>query len=150
MKRITTSLMITLALTLGIIANVNAQGKKKADKKDKAETTEVAAPENAATDAANVGTADAAVSDAATTGSADNSKKKEEAKKPELTFTQQLKQKYIEGDVIWMTPVLICMIIGMALSIERVIYLNLSTINTSKFLQDVEKALQTGGVDAAK
>ncbi len=142
--------MITLALTLGIIANVNAQGKKKADKKDKAETTEVAAPENAATDAANVGTADAAVSDAATTGSADNSKKKEEAKKPELTFTQQLKQKYIEGDVIWMTPVLICMIIGMALSIERVIYLNLSTINTSKFLQDVEKALQTGGVDAAK
>jgi biopolymer transport protein ExbB len=150
MKRITTSLMITLALTLGIIANVNAQGKKKADKKDKAETTEVAAPENAAADAANVGTADAAVSDAATTGSADNSKKKEEAKKPELTFTQQLKQKYIEGDVIWMTPVLICMIIGMALSIERVIYLNLSTINTSKFLQDVEKALQTGGVDAAK
>ena len=142
--------MITLALTLGIIANVNAQGKKKADKKDKAETTEVAAPENAAADAANVGTADAAVSDAATTGSADNSKKKEEAKKPELTFTQQLKQKYIEGDVIWMTPVLICMIIGMALSIERVIYLNLSTINTSKFLQDVEKALQTGGVDAAK
>jgi biopolymer transport protein ExbB len=153
MKRITTSLMITLALTLGIIANVNAQGKKKADKKDKAETTEVAAaPANdmAAADAAAVSTGDAAVSDAANAGTTDNSKKKEEAKKPELTFTQQLKQKYIEGDVIWMTPVLICMIIGMALSIERVIYLNLSTINTSKFLQDVEKALQNGGVDAAK
>ncbi len=145
--------MITLALTLGIIANVNAQGKKKADKKDKAETTEVAAaPANdmAAADAAAVSTGDAAVSDAANAGTTDNSKKKEEAKKPELTFTQQLKQKYIEGDVIWMTPVLICMIIGMALSIERVIYLNLSTINTSKFLQDVEKALQNGGVDAAK
>lgn len=145
--------MITLALTLGIIANVNAQGKKKADKKDKAETTEVAAaPANdmAAADAAAVSTGDAAVSDAANAGTTDNSKKKEEAKKPELTFTQQLKQKYIEGDVVWMTPVLICMIIGMALSIERVIYLNLSTINTSKFLQDVEKALQNGGVDAAK
>jgi len=153
MKRITTSLMITLALTLGIIANVNAQGKKKADKKDKAETTEVAAaPANdmAAADAAAVSTGDAAVSDAANAGTTDNSKKKEEAKKPELTFTQQLKQKYIEGYVIWMSPVLICMIIGMALSIERVIYLNLSTINTSKFLQDVEKALQNGGVDAAK
>jgi len=145
--------MITLALTLGIIANVNAQGKKKADKKDKAETTEVAAaPANdmAAADAAAVSTGDAAVSDAVNAGTTDNSKKKEEAKKPELTFTQQLKQKYIEGDVVWMTPVLICMIIGMALSIERVIYLNLSTINTSKFLQDVEKALQNGGVDAAK
>ncbi|HBW86023.1 MAG TPA: flagellar motor protein MotA, partial [Crocinitomicaceae bacterium] len=153
MKRITTSLMITLALTLGIIANVNAQGKKKADKKDKAENTEVAAaPTNdiAADDAAAVSTGDAAVSDAANAGTTDNAKKKEEAKKPELTFSQQLKQKYIEGDVLWMTPVLICMIIGMALSIERVIYLNLSTINTSKFLKDVEKALQNGGVDAAK
>ena len=109
--------MITLALTLGIFANVNAQGKKKADKKDKAETTEVAAaPANdmAAAEAAAVSTGDAAVTDAANAGTTDNSKKKEEAKKPELTFTQQLKQKYIEGDVIWMTPVLICMIIGMA------------------------------------
>ncbi|MFM7637140.1 MAG: MotA/TolQ/ExbB proton channel family protein [Crocinitomicaceae bacterium] len=151
MKRITTSLMITLALTLGIIANVNAQGKKKADKKDKAETTEVAAaPVNDMADDAAVSTGDAAVSEAANTGTTDNAKKKEEAKKPDLTFTQQLKQKYIEGDVVWMTPVLICMIIGMALSIERVIYLNLSTINTSKFIQDVEKALQNGGVDAAK
>ena len=42
------------------------------------------------------------------------------------------------------------MIIGIALSIERIIYLNLSTINTEKFLNDVEKALQNGGVDAAK
>lgn len=150
MKRITTSLMITLALTLGVVTNLNAQGKKKAGKTDKAETTEVVAPEVAAAEAAIVSTADAAVSDAASSGAKDNAKKQEEVKKPELTFTQQLKQKYIEGDVVWMTPVLICMIIGMALSIERVIYLNLSTINTSKFLEDVEKALQSGGVDAAK
>ena len=150
MKRITTSLMITLALTLGVITNLNAQGKKKAGKTDKAETTEVVAPEVAAAEAAVVSTADAAVSDAASSGAIDNAEKQEEVKKPELTFTQQLKQKYIEGDVVWMTPVLICMIIGMALSIERVIYLNLSTINTSKFLEDVEKALQSGGVDAAK
>ena len=150
MKRITTSLMITLALTLGVITNLNAQGKKKAGKTDKAETTEVVAPEVAAAEAAVVSTADAAVSDAASSGAIDNAKKQEEVKKPELTFTQQLKQKYIEGDVVWMTPVLICMIIGMALSIERVIYLNLSTINTSKFLEDVEKALQSGGVDTAK
>jgi biopolymer transport protein ExbB len=150
MKRITTSLMITLALTLGVITNLNAQGKKKAGKTNKAETTEVVAPEVAAAEAAVVSTADAAVSDAASSGAKDNAKKQEEVKKPELTFTQQLKQKYIEGDVLWMTPVLICMIIGMALSIERVIYLNLSTINTSKFIDEVEKALQSGGVDSAK
>ena len=49
-----------------------------------------------------------------------------------------------------MTLPLICLIIGLALSIERIIYLNLSTINTKKFLDEVETALKNGGVDAAK
>jgi biopolymer transport protein ExbB len=69
---------------------------------------------------------------------------------PELDFVQTLKQKYIEGDPFWMTPVLICLILGMALSIERVVYLNLATINTKKFLDEVEAALKSGGVEAAK
>lgn len=68
----------------------------------------------------------------------------------ELDFVQTLKQKYIEGDPFWMTPVLICLIIGLALSIERIVYLNLSTINTKKFLDEVETALKNGGVEAAK
>ena len=73
-----------------------------------------------------------------------------DATEPELNFIQTLKQKYIEGDPLWMTPVLICLIIGIALSIERIVYLNLSTINTTKFLEEVEGALKSGGVDAAK
>lgn len=68
----------------------------------------------------------------------------------ELSFVQTLKQKYIEGAPLWMTPVLICLIIGLALSIERIVYLNLSTINTKKFLEEVETALKNGGVEAAK
>ena len=48
-----------------------------------------------------------------------------------------------------MTPVLLCLIIGMALSIERVVYLNLSTIDTNKFKQEIEDALKSGGVAAA-
>lgn len=74
----------------------------------------------------------------------------EEAPEANLDFIQTLKQKYIEGDPFWMTPVLICLIIGLALSIERVVYLNLSTINTKKFLDEVETALKNGGVEAAK
>ena len=73
-----------------------------------------------------------------------------EVKKGELSFVQTLKQKYIEGAPLWMTPVLICLIIGLALSIERIVYLNLSTINTSKFVDEVESALKSGGVEAAK
>lgn len=73
-----------------------------------------------------------------------------EKEKEDLGFVQTLKQKYIEGDPFWMTPVLICLIIGLAMSIERIVYLNLSTINTKKFLDDVETALKNGGVEAAK
>ena len=73
-----------------------------------------------------------------------------EEEKLELTFVQTLKQKYIEGDVLWMTPVLICLIIGMSLSIERVVYLNLATIDTKKFLNEVESSMKSGGVEAAK
>lgn len=91
----------------------------------------------------------AAVSDAANN---DNSKSAtpEPEKEADLSFVQKLKQSFIQGDPFWMTPVLICLIIGLALSIERIVYLNLSTINTKRFLDEVETALKNGGVDVAK
>ncbi len=63
---------------------------------------------------------------------------------------QQLKQKFIEGGVEWMTPLLLCLIIGLAVAIERVIYLNMATTNTAKLTQEVEDALRNGGIEAAK
>ena len=68
----------------------------------------------------------------------------------EQNFVQTLKQQYIQGDPLWMTPVLICLILGLALAIERIVYLNLATINTRKFVDEVEAALASGGVEAAK
>ena len=91
----------------------------------------------------------AAVAAAAAKPSGDVEKVIEE-KKVELTFMQTIKQKYIEGDPLWMTPVLIAMIIGIALAIERIVFLNVSTINTRKFLEDVERELTTNGVASAK
>ena len=46
--------------------------------------------------------------------------------------------------------VLLCLILGLALTIERIVYLNLSTTNTKKLLANIESALASGGVDAAK
>lgn len=66
------------------------------------------------------------------------------------SFHQVVKDKFIEGDVTFMTPVLICLIIGLAISIERIITLNLATTNTEKLLANVEDALANGGVEAAK
>lgn len=63
---------------------------------------------------------------------------------------QALKQKFIEGGVGWMSPILLCLVLGLAIVIERVIYLNLATVNTKKLLEKVEDALNKGGVEAAK
>jgi biopolymer transport protein ExbB len=65
-------------------------------------------------------------------------------------FHQQLKQKFIEGGPSFMSFVLITLILGLALAIERIIYLNLASTNTTKLLGSVEDALNSGGIDAAK
>lgn len=65
-------------------------------------------------------------------------------------FHQQLKQKFIEGGPTFMSFVLIALILGLALAIERIIYLNLASTNTSKLLAKVEDALNSGGIEAAK
>ncbi|MDA3879213.1 MAG: MotA/TolQ/ExbB proton channel family protein [Prolixibacteraceae bacterium] len=62
----------------------------------------------------------------------------------------QLKQKFIEGGPTFMSFVLIALILGLALAIERIIYLNLATTNTKKLLANVEDALASGGVEEAK
>ena len=66
------------------------------------------------------------------------------------SFHQVIKQKFIEGGPGFMGIVLLCLILGLALAIERIIYLNLATTDTDKLLNGVEHALQNGGVDAAK
>ena len=67
-----------------------------------------------------------------------------------LSFTQELKKRFIEGGPGFMGIVLLCLILGLAIAIERIIYLNLATTNTSKLAQDVEDALNSGGIEAAK
>ena len=61
-----------------------------------------------------------------------------------------LLQKFLEGGWEWMLPVLLCLVIGLAVAIERILYLSLSTINTKKLIANVEEALRTGGIEAAK
>jgi len=65
-------------------------------------------------------------------------------------FHQILKEKFIEGGAGFMGIVLVTLILGLALSIERIIYLNLSTTNTEKLLNQVETAVDSEGIDAAK
>ena len=133
MKKVISSLLVAAMMTIGFATLVSAQeGDSLAATAD---STEEVAP-----------AADETIADQAQEGDVEETPAEEAG----TDFVQQLKQKYIEGDPLWMTPVLICLIIGLSMSIERIVYLNLSTINTQKFLDEVETALKNGGVDAAK
>ena len=74
----------------------------------------------------------------------------EESAPVEASFTQELKKRFIEGGPGFMGIVLICLILGLAIAIERIIYLNLATTNSQKLTAGVEEALSSGGVEAAK
>ena len=78
-----------------------------------------------------------------------------ESKPVELTqeepdISQTIKKYFIDGGPMFMSFVLIALILGLALCIERIIYLNLATTNTKKLLEDIEAALSSGGVEEAK
>ena len=79
----------------------------------------------------------------------------EEAIDPEVQIAGDslhyvLMQKFLEGGWGWMLPILLVLVLGLAIAIERILFLGLSTINTKKFIAQVEKALNEGGIEAAK
>lgn len=81
---------------------------------------------------------------------AEESASEEEFVPEEKGFHQILKEKVIEGGAGFMALVIICLILGVAISIERILYLNLATTNTKKLLSSIEEALNKGDEEAAK
>lgn len=66
------------------------------------------------------------------------------------TMHQIIKQKFIEGGAGFMGIIILCLVMGLAIAIERIIYLSMATTNTKKLLAKIEDALNDSGVDAAK
>lgn len=64
-------------------------------------------------------------------------------------FHEVLKEKFIEGNPIFMSFVAITLIIGLTFCIERIIYLSLADINTKKLLATLEKKVLEGKKDEA-
>jgi biopolymer transport protein ExbB len=85
-----------------------------------------------------------------TTKTASTTQVTADSAEPEKSFHQQVKDYFIQGGPPFMWPILICMILGLAISIERIITLNMATTNTQKLLTQIEDALAKGGVEAAK
>jgi biopolymer transport protein ExbB len=63
---------------------------------------------------------------------------------------QVLKEKFIEGDWRFMSLVLVVLIIGLALCIERIITLNIASVNVDKLLQKVDDKLGEGDIEGAQ
>ncbi|NCB68287.1 MAG: MotA/TolQ/ExbB proton channel family protein [Bacteroidia bacterium] len=126
MKKVFAILSIVAIFNFGSTLNVVAQ--------DAPATEQVAATDSAATDSA------------ATTVTETT---EETEVVEEVGMHKALKQKFIEGGAVWMTPVALCLIVGLALSIERILYLSLSSTNTKKLLTNIDEAWDKGGVKAA-
>jgi biopolymer transport protein ExbB len=90
------------------------------------------------------------VTEEAPAEAAEETTKKKKKEVEEDTFHQIIKQKFMEGGPAFMGIVLLCLILGLALAIERIIYLNMATTNSKKLLNKVDDALKNGGVNAAK
>ncbi len=69
---------------------------------------------------------------------------------PEVPMHQALKTQFIDGGPGFMTMIALCLILGLALCVERILYLTFSKVNTKTLVAKVEKALNEGGIEAAK
>jgi len=63
---------------------------------------------------------------------------------------QLLKQYFIQGDWRFMTLVLVCLILGLAFCVERIITLNIATTNTDRLLARIDESLKAGDLEGAK
>jgi biopolymer transport protein ExbB len=73
----------------------------------------------------------------------------EEEAGAEQSGYQVLKKYFIDGDWRFMSFVLVCLILGLAFCIERIITLNIATTNTDKLLARIDEHLKSGDVQGA-
>ncbi|MBQ8127146.1 MAG: MotA/TolQ/ExbB proton channel family protein [Prevotella sp.] len=67
-----------------------------------------------------------------------------------MNFHQQLKTKFVEGSAGFMSLVALALVLGLAVCIERIIYLTLSEVNAKRLLADIEKHVEADDVEGAK
>ncbi|MBO5827528.1 MAG: MotA/TolQ/ExbB proton channel family protein [Paludibacteraceae bacterium] len=145
MKKIFATLAILGAMTFGLTSNILAQDDEFFQEESE-QVVEEAAEEAPAAEEVAPAAAPAAAPVAAPAAPAQEQPAVEE----EVSMFKALKIKFIEGDAFFMSFVALCLIIGLALCIERIIYLSLAATNTKKLLEKVEAALDERDPEKAK
>lgn len=139
MKKLITLLMLSGVLTLGYSSYSVAQ-EVEADSAQAVADSIAAAEQRAEEERIAQQEAEEAAAAAAAAAQAEETR----------TFHRRVLKYFIDGGWEFMGIVLVCLILGLAIAIERIITLNLATTNTKKLLAGVEDALASGGVEAAK
>ena len=133
MKKVFAFVAMMGLLTFGVNQTINAQETEAPAVEEVAENDSVAADSIAAADEVE----------------AEDNEIEEDAEAPK-GLHKTIKVKFIEGSAGFMSLVAIAMIFGLALCIERIIFLSLSEINSKKLLEDIQVALEKGDVEGAK
>jgi biopolymer transport protein ExbB len=126
MKKFIAFISIAALLTIGLSNFVYAQDAAAND------TTTVVKKDSTATDTTAV---------AATTPAATAQPK---------SFHQVLKEEFIQGGPGFMGTILLTLIFGLAIVIERILYLSLASINSKKLLKNVEEAFDNNDIEGAR
>ena len=134
MKKLIALLTIAGFITFGISNSVLAQQDENAVQTEQVATEEAAAPAEEVVAEATEEVVTAPIAE----------------EEQSLTFHEAIKKQFIDGGWGFMTLVLIVLVLGLAISIERIIYLTLSTTNTKKLVAEFEVALKEGGIEKAK
>lgn len=132
MKKIFATIACMALLTLGVSTKSLAQDQTEAAT-EQVDSAAAATPEVAQTEAPATENAPVAADEV-----------------ENISFHQALKTKFIEGGANFMAVIAITLILGLAICLERIIYLNLADTNAAKFLNGLEDELKNKGVEAAK
>ena len=132
MKKVFAFVAMMGLLTFGVNQTINAQ-----------EETEAPAIEEVAQD-------DSVAVDSIAAAETEEAEVAEVQEEEAKGLHKTIKTKFIEGSAGFMSLVAIAMIFGLALCIERIIFLSLSEINSKKLLEDIQAALEKGDVEGAK
>lgn len=138
--------ILALILALGMMFPFSVAIAQDSDSANADAQVEISSEDDSDAEAAAAAAAGAEKNEEGDAGASADKKKDETT----LTTYQIVKKKFIEGKAKFMALPLICLILGLAIALERLITLALSSGSVNKFVDEVEAALQSGGIEAAK
>ncbi|MEA3494970.1 MAG: MotA/TolQ/ExbB proton channel family protein [Bacteroidota bacterium] len=137
---------LLVLVILGLIFSANFSIAQEND--EKAPATEAESIEDDAT-TSEVDSPAVEVKEEAVEEEVEEAEEAEEAVPAKKNGTQIIKKYFIDGGG-FMFPVLIALILGLAIAIEKIITLNMKSVNTKKLLHKIEDKLKNNDADGAQ